>query len=1070
MVTLIEERWSEPLSLHRLAPSLGRQEAYLGRLFRQEMGVTMREYLARVRLERAAGLIRQGEKVEAVAIEVGYRSKKNFYRQFVRRFGTTPAVYRQEASPAADAPPWNEEALASLTFRLVGPAAAGGRITGIAPVERRPSTFYVAAGIGGVWKTTNNGTTWEPVFDHEQGAAVGALAIAPSDPGVLWIGTGDDAGPRRSRGDGVFKSVDGGRTWMRAGLACAHHIHRIVIDPKDPETAYAATAGGSSGLRGLYKTMDGGRTWACVFPAAGEAGVTDVVLDPHDWKRLVVAAGGLYITNDGAVTWRKLSAGLPSSGVGRVGLDACRRDPSIICAVIEHAVGGTFRSDDGGERWRRIGGRAPGDGFKGIRLDPDDPQRVYLLGDRLEISNDGGATFRGDLSEGVGSGHRALWVNPADPQHLIDGNDGGVWVSYDRGATWQAYENLPLGRFCQVGVDLCKPYNIYGALEESGAWGGPSATRHEYGITNDDWFMIPGSGRFAVLDPSDANTVYTLAPDRQLVRCDRRTGDYKIIRPDIDDVGTRTLSEGVGTPIVICSSDPSTLYVAVTRVLKSTDRGASWTPISPDLRGAITALAESPRAPGLLYAGTDDGAVFVCRNGTPGWDDVSGRLPGSATRRGVNRIAASHQESDTAYVALDRDRDDDCSPRALMTRDAGRSWKSIGSNLPRGPVHVLRDDPRNANLLYAGTDVGLFVSIDRGGRWIPLKNNLPTVPISDLIVHPRETDLVLATRGRGLWILDDVTPLQELTEDVLASPAHLFRVRPGVQLILNGRGGRRGDAVFAAPNPPPGTLITYYLKEASVAGVKLLIKDATGALVRELEGNRTAGIHRVAWDLRLAPPRDLRASPPSGSPDPAWLGAFVRPGDYDVALVVNGRFSGTRPVRVEADPFVDLSDAARDLQRRAVTELTEMQNAIGAAAASLEPLGSQMDAVRDRLGRSAIVPAGIRQAAAALAGKVSTLRGRIGSGPQDQETETSAYAGVHGLKAEIVGSTSVPTPLQHHRLQQVRAEVVRCVAELEAVMTADLPTLNRLLDRSGMSPIRVARRRTGAAAGLRHVS
>jgi AraC-like DNA-binding protein/photosystem II stability/assembly factor-like uncharacterized protein len=1104
MVELIEQRFAEHLCLEAMAQAIGRQAAYLGRLFQQQTGFTTRDYVARCRLNRAAGLIRQGDKVEAVALEVGYRSKKNFYRQFRHRFGMTPTEYRRRASQRQPVTLPDGPSLDAFMFRPIGPAVAGSTISAIAVAEGRPSTFYVAGALGGLWKTVNNGTTWQPIFGSESSTAIGALALAPSDPSVIWVGTGDADSVPLSWGDGVYRSTDAGQTWTHTRLRDARHVGRIVVHAQDPRIAYVASSGSRSkpgDARGLSKTSDGGETWSSVLVLGEDDGVTDLAAFPSAPDRLIAAvtrrrrspasskghaaASGLYVTDDGGATWTKLGVGLPTSDIYGASLDICRRRPHVIYASLRGVDGGIFRSDDASQSWQRMSAPDPRAVCGSVHVDPDDPLRIYLLGEHFRISDDGGQTFRSDISRTGGSAHRVLWIDPADPHHLIDGGDDGVRVSYDRAHTWQSYRNLPIAQVCQVAVDLQRPYHVYAGLQKSGAWCGPSATRHAAGIANGEWVRIPGGGLVALPDPSDANTLYTQTRDRRLIRHDVRTAEQKMVSPALSDDSSLRAPATASAPLVISSFDSSTLYVGLDRVFKSTDRGVSWNPVGPDLTQVdparrrrrsfgdddtpcsneppplITTLAESAKTPALLYVGTDDGRVFACWNQGRTWQDVSDRIDRAPQHAPINRLATACHEGETAYLAFDARCNDDFAPYLYMTTDAGHSWTSIASDLPAGPVHAICEDPRNQNLLYVGTETGLYVSFNRGARWMPLRNNLPVVQVSDIVVHPRDNDLLLATRGRGIWILDDATPLQQWGDGTLATD-YLFAVRSGIQWLRDGDADWLGDAAYAAPNPPAGTFITYHLKEAVSGALKLVIRDTRGAVVRELEGPRDRGAHRVIWDLRLPPPHHLQASEDgAASSARARVGAFVLPGDYEVTLVAGGTVCGTRLARVEPDPGVTLSDAARELQQRALIELTAMQDAVAGAAAALHTVITHLQAAYSRLERSLVLPPSVLHAMAALARRTNALCKVVGAQAFAHDDASSVIPvtlrmRVNDLKSEIAGTSSAPTPLQTQALARLQTELSQLVGQANAILTHQLPAINRQLEHHGASPLRLA--------------
>jgi AraC-like DNA-binding protein/photosystem II stability/assembly factor-like uncharacterized protein len=1074
MLALIEEHAGESLSLATLARALGRQQAYLGRLFRQQMGVSTREYVVRVRLERAAGMICQGDKVEAVALEVGYRSKKNFYRQFIRHFGTTPAAYRARAATPHRERMAMEQILEGMVFRPIGPPGAGGFVTGIAGLGGCPATLFVAS-TGGLWRTTNNGTSWQPVCEERRNVAVAVIAAGVCDPNAVWMAPGRVDSTHRG-GGGIYVSRDAGTTWTHACDDGPSGVSRLVVDPHDPAVAYAVAAGCGDRPRpanGLYRTSDGGRTWRDVTLPGNGVAISDVSVHPRQRDVLLAAVSmpdaAVYESRDGGAKWTKLSVPFTAGDGGAVAIGRCRNKPEAVYACARKGDGGILRSNDGGRTWRRLNPSNAPSGFDGMEVDPDNPDHLYLQADRLYQSHDGGSTLGPHGTSGPRHGGAALWIDPADRRHVVAGDRGSIATSYDGGDTWLRCRNLSIAHVSQVAADMQRPYNVYAGLQQSGACMGPGATRSAGGITCEDWFHIPDGHDFAVPDAAAAGTVYTRGTRGQFVRFDARTGEHKVIHPEHPDARRSAAAWDFPAPLAASPSTASTIHAGGRCVFKSTDRGVEWTAISPALAspgGSVTAFAESPWTPGLLYAGTDDGRLFVCREGGQAWSNVSSSIAGVPAGSRVSRIVPSSHEPDTAYVAFDSSALSDSRPYLFVTNDAGRSWTSISANLPAGAVHVVRDDPRNARLLYAGTGAGLFVSLDRGGTWTSLRGKLPNVPVTDLVVHPRDNDLVVATAGRGIWILDDVTPLQELSDQVISRGAHLFPVRGGTQWTLKDSVGGLEDDVFTGRNPEPGTTLTYWLGEVAAGGVRLLVKDARGVQVREIDGSAAAGLQRISWDLRAqaaqaaAPLTDMGAS----------LGAFVRPGDYEVTLVVDRKGCGTQRVRIEADPLIEIPDTERDLHQRAIGDLTEMQNTVGSAAAALDAIWSQLHAAHDRLQRSTIVPGPVCSAGTVLVRKVVALRRLVVShtprltrkvAPQVHAmvgTQATLSTRVHALKADIAGSTSAPTPVQSQALQRLRREMSEMIEQLNAILTEELPLLNRMIERNGISPARVSTR------------
>jgi photosystem II stability/assembly factor-like uncharacterized protein len=782
-----------------------------------------------------------------------------------------PAQGKEPAAKSEKPPLLSPDTWKGLELRSIGPASTSGRVTDMAVLPKDPSTYYVAAASGGVWKTTNAGVTWTPVFDGEGSYSIGCIAIDPYNPSVVWVGTGEFNGQRSvSYGDGVYKSEDGGKSWQNVGLKSSEHIARILIDPLDTNIVYAAAQGplwSAGGERGLYKTTDGGKTWKAVLTISENTGVSDVVMDPRDPNFLLASAhqrrrhvwtvinGGpesaLYRSMDAGATWKKVESGLPKEEMGKIGLAIAPSDPDIVYAIVEAAnkAGGLFRSTDRGVTWeKRSDHSTSGQYYSRIFVDPKNPDRVYSVDVFLQVSDDGGKTFRnlGESSKHVDN--HVVWIDPSDTRHYRVGCDGGVYESFDRGATWEFKANLPVTQFYRVVVDEASPiYNIYGGTQDNNTLGGPSRTLNVHGITNADWWVTVGGDGFQPrVDPKDPNIIYSEAQYGELVRVDRKNGDSLYIKPQAGK-GEDPLRWNWDSPLLISPHSHTRLYFAAQRIFRSDDRGESWKPVSPDLTrridrnqlsvmgriwpadavaknsstsfyGNIVSLSESPRQEGLLYAGTDDGLVQVTEDGGANWRRIE-RFPGVPDRAYVSRLEPSAHDASAVYAAFDNHKMGDFKPYLLESRDRGRSWVSIAGDLPeRGTVYCVVEDPGDKGLLFAGTEFGLFFTRDGGRHWVPLKGGLPTIAVRDLAIQQRENDLVLATFGRGFYVLDDYTPLRSATAESLQKDAELFPVRdawayvPTTPLGVRGK-GFQGDAFYAAPNPPFGAVFTYYLKE-----------------------------------------------------------------------------------------------------------------------------------------------------------------------------------------------------------------------------------------------------------------
>ncbi len=925
-------------------------------------------------------------------------------------------------------------------WRSIGPAGQGGRVDDIAVVEDDPATFYVGFATGGVWKTINNGTTFEPIFDTYSSASIGDIAIAPSDRDIVWVGTGEPNNRQSSSfGDGVYKSTDGGKTFTYMGLRETQTIARIVIHPTNPDIVWLAAVGhlfGPNSERGVFKTQDGGRTWRRVLFVDENTGATDLVIDPSNPNTLFAATyqrrrtawgfvgggpgSGIWRSDDGGETWNRTTGnGLPGGTMGRIALDFSRSNPNVIYAQIEVAPdklpvvaqrgragqgqGGTqgpgggfggappcpqtgvvqearaeveqpgappqqaqepdpecsgiWRSNDKGRTWQFVANQNVRPMyFSQIRVDPNDENTVYTAGVQAYKSTDGGRTWR--ILRGMGHvDHHAIWINPKNSRHVMYGNDGSVDVSYDGGETWESLRSWAVGQAYHVSVDLRRPYYVCTGLQDNGSWCGPSSVRSGP-ILNQDWYRVGGGdGFYTAVDPTDWTIVYSESQNGNVNRYDLKTGEQRSIRPRAPLRPGQTPGGGAGqffqqlspeeqerfrrgnivppppegtqfrwnwnTPILISPHNPRLIYVGGNRLFKSYDRGDTWT-MTPDLTkaidrdqreimgqrgslpacgrervgrcilskndgvsawGTITTIAESPLVPGVLWVGTDDGNIQVSRDGGATWTEVGKNIPGGTKEYHISRIEASYFDPATAYVSVDGHRHDDLHPYVWVTRDYGATWTSIAGNLPPyGNVNTIRQDPRNPRLLYLGTEFEFYVSLDEGKTWKRFMNNLPTTRFDDVLVHPRDNDLVLATHGRSIWIADDITPLQQLSDSVLQQDVHFFQPRSAVMWKADRTRSRSvtGDKNFAGENAPEGTAISYYLK-APAREVKITIVNlVTGEVFRNLDGTKEAGMNRVQWDLRGNPPP--RRQRQGGGQQ---RGPLASPGVYRVVLTVD---------------------------------------------------------------------------------------------------------------------------------------------------------------------------------------
>jgi len=1003
---------------------------------------------------------------------------------------------------AAYAQHLEEAALARAPWRAIGPAVMGGRIDDVAVDERNPSVIYVGAASGGLWKTMNAGTTWTPLFDRQDVSSIGDVALAPSNPEIVWVGTGEPNNRQSSTyGDGVYKSLDGGRTWTHVGLRDSHHIGRVIVDPSNPETVYVGALGrlwGPNKERGVFKTTDGGRRWTHALFVDEDTGVVDMVMDPRNPQTLYAATyqrrraawsfngggagGGIHKTTDGGRTWTKLTDGLPQGIVGRIGLAIWRKDPRVLYALVEHKEGGTFRSDDAGATWLKVNTLNPRPMYYSkIHIDPQDDQRIYVLGASMFVSGDGGKTFvdpatgRAGANQGmsptydvgVHGDHHALWINPSNPRHLVLGNDGGLYYSFDGSVTWDKVNNIPLAQYYGIAVDMEKPYNIYGGLQDTHSWGGPSATRHQTGITNDDWFQINfGDGMYAQVDPTDPDTIYTESQGGNIVRFHRRTGDRRTIKPH-PRAGEAAYRFNWTAPIVISPHNPKRIYLGGNRVFTSLDRGDTWTasadltrgedrgtlPImgvlpSPEVLsrhdgvgawGTITTLAESRASAGLIWVGTDDGSLAVSKDGGANWTLLQDRVPALGKRGRVSRVEPSHKDPATAYVSIDRHEYDDFAPYLYVTKDDGQTWTSLSAGLPpTGWINVVREHPSNPRVLFVGTETGLFVSVSGGEHWTRFTGGFPTVPVDDLVIHPRDNDLIVGTHGRSLYVLDDISWLSGISPGALTEDIHLFPPRAATVMQLWKNESYMAQRQFVGPNPPRGAIITYHLTSA-MPGAKMVVRDAQNNIVREITAPGERGINYVVWDLR--------ASAAEGVPNAR--GPFVLPGTYRVQLPAQGG-SVSAPVQVDWDPEFPLTDAERTLRFRYLTDAGRAQSRIYAAAAGLTDVLKQLTALQEPL-KTTRGAAAMSEAATRLAASIEQIQRRIGGGGgggDEGGPSGGLRSQINGLIAEIDGSgvqqgtLSGPTVVQARRLTAAQAELDKLLAEIDRALGTEVDQLN----------------------------
>ena len=896
----------------------------------------------------------------------------------------------------------------ALTARGIGPAGMSGRITAIDGLASDPNVLWVGAATGGVWKSTNGGTTWTPVFDEQRVSGIGAVAIDQNAPEVVWVGTGE-GNPRNSAGvgAGLYKTMDGGESWQLLGFEQSERIHRIVLHPTDSDVAWIGVMGrawSDGEERGVYKTTDGGQTWQHVLWVNERTGIGDLIIDPANPMKLFAAmwefrrepwfftsggpGSGLYVSHDGGDNWSRYTEddGLPAGDLGRIGLAISASDPSVVYALVEAQHSALLRSDNGGRTWQTVNDDADVASrpfyYADIFVDPENELRVYNLNSRLWISEDGGRSFsQADVD--VHSDFHAMWIDANDPRHLLVGTDGGVWESLDKAKTWRVFDNLPVGQFYHVSVDDAVPFNVYGGMQDNGSWRGPSDRWEVGGIRNYHWREIAfGDGFNSLIDPSDPDLGYGMSQGGRLVRFDLRTGERKFVRPWAPE-GT-PLRFNWNAPLAFDPFAIGTVYYGSQFVHKSENRGNSWQVISPDLTtndpskqrqaqsGGLTidasgaenhttlvAISPSPIERDLIWTGSDDGRVHLSRAAGGTWEDLSDRIDGVPDDTWIPHIEASKHSGATAYVVLDDHRRGNWETYLYRTDDYGDEWENLGRNEGvdgrdrgiDGFLHTLEEDPVTPNLLFAGGEFGLFVSLDRGERWFKWTHGLPTVPVRSLTVHPRDHDLVIGTHGRAIWILDDIRPLRALAQDplLMQEPVHLFETPPAYVHHTAAVDGYHfaGDAMFQGQPRPEGALLTYWLAAAHDDGVEITIIEPTGETAKTITGPAAKGMNRISWDLRA----DV-AGIDAGTD---WDGGFfgldapqVLPGDYMVTVRAGG-IESSQPLTVLPDPRVDIEAAERWLRRDAILEGVNLSRRLGLVQRAADEVRAGVQRVRDRL-------------------------------------------------------------------------------------------------------------------------
>lgn len=1046
-----------------------------------------------------------------------------------------PPAHAQEGDDETD---YLARASRALKFRHIGPAAISGRISDIAIHPDHPHTWYLATASGGLWKTTNAGTTFRPIADGEGSYSFGVIAIDPHNPNVVWAGSGEN-NPQRSvsYGDGVYKSLDGGRSWRNVGLPNSEHIARILIDPRDTDVVYVASQGplwNSGGDRGLYKTTDGGETWEQTLDEVDEwTGVADAIMDPHNPDVLIAAtwqrarrqwsliAGGpksaVYRSEDGGETWKKVS-GMPGGQLGRVGLTFSPVDSDVVYAIAEATEGGGFyRSTNNGIRFQRMSGRTSSSNYyQELFADPKDVDRVYSVSTVTAVSNDGGRTWDNVSLSNRHVDDHVVWIDPEDTDHLLIGGDGGLYESFDAGANWDWFQNLPLAQFYRVEVDSTQPfYRVYGGTQDNSTMGGPSRTTTQRGADTGDWFLTLGGDGFVIrIDPTDQNIVYSEYQYAGLTRSNLATGERVFIQP-VEEPGDDPLRWHWDTPFIISPHNPARLYVAAQRVFRSEDRGSSWTPVSDDLTAQIdrnslklmgrvwsvdamaknrststwnslVSMAESPLQEGLIWVGSDDGVIQVTEDGGQNWRRINS-IRGIPDTTFISTVLPSAHDANTVYASFDNHKAGDFAPYIAKSTDLGERWEIISGDLPeKGTVYVIREDHKNPNLLYAGTEYGVFFSADQGESWTQLKNGVPTIMVADMAIQKQHDDLVLGTFGRGFYILDDLEILRSLAATDLEQPATLLPITDAALYVESSPDpGWQGARFWTADNPDVGARIFYHLKESTTTReqrrkkaeaalrkegedvfypawdslraedleedpkVMLTLMDAEGRVVRRLTGSASAGLHSMTWNLRY----------PSSAPVTFGgnNGPYVAPGTYTASLALHADGAITALGESQSFEVYPLFGTMTPRTPEVVAfqeQSARLQRAVFGASSALSEANERIEDLQTALQRTtadvSAIEADLNQLKENLRGVREQLSGDPTRGRRNEPSPRSLMSRMFRITGGA-WSTSIQdvTGTQRRQYEIVSEQFDDIIAQLRQLLETDLTRIEAAAEAAG---------------------
>ena len=1042
-----------------------------------------------------------------------------------------------------------DNTFAGLTFRSIGPAFMSGRIADVAIHPENNSIWYVAVGSGGVWKTVNAGTTWKPLFDGQKVYSTGCVTIDPNNPNIIWVGTGENVGGRHvGYGDGIYRSSDGGSSWKNMGLKESQHISKIIVHPENSDIIWVAAQGplwSEGGERGLYKSIDGGITWKKTLGDEKLVGVTDLIMDPRNPDRLYAATwerhrnvaayvgggpgSGIYRSEDGGESWDTLTKGLPKSNMGKIGLAISPQKPDVVYAAIEldRRKGGVFKSVNRGASWAKqseaVSGATGPHYYQELYASPHQFDKIYLVDVRIQLSADGGKTFKRLKEEKKHSDNHVIAFRANDPDYLLVGTDGGLYESFDGAKNWRFINNLPLTQYYKVAVDDAEPfYNIYAGTQDNGTHAGPSRTDKREGITNGEWSNIHGGdGHQPATEPGNPAIVYAESQEGYLSRTDRTTGEIVSIKPQ-PEPGEGYERFNWDSPILVSPHVPSTIYFASQRVWRSDDRGDSWRAISGDLTrnqerlalpiggqtwswdapwdlyamskyNTITSLAESPVEEGVFYAGTDDGIIQVTEDGGENWRKIEvGELPDVPETAFVNDIKADLFDANTVYVVLDNHKFGDLTPYLLKSTDRGKSWSSIRSNIPdKTLVWRIVQDHVNPDLFFLGTEFGIYFTIDSGEKWIKLTGKVPTISFRDLAIQRREGDLIGASFGRSFYLLDDYSPLRDVSEKQLLEEATLFPVRDAWWYIPRLSVRSTGATHFTAPNPPLGATFTYYLadgyktkkqvrkkkekellkkkEQVSFPGwdqvekerreekpkILLIVSDPEGNVIRRVDGPTSKGFHRVTWDFRY--PSAYAIDIHSTRTGRSSSGLLAPPGDYTVTLAkqIDGditQLSEPIPFTVKQLRKGALEGSTNKEILAYLNEVRKMQGAVSAMSISLNRTLKKVKGMQTALERSAAAPGNLEADLHQVKQELQDLDGQLYGNRSKYEVGEESPPGLYsrlGVAASGTRTSYGPTATQIRSLEIAREELAKLSGQLKEITGQQIPELEKALIDAG---------------------